>query len=479
MIVSLKMASMSSRGAELGDYYTAHSEFNLDQSGGDVPSIEDDHQSSRNDHLDRRTVHNVDSELHTDIKLACSRCSHCAPLFKRVQQCILKYEGVDHDNSDVGLKHKSTFIDIRTHDLECTCTKKDCKRNLTWGSITAARNTYWGAPDGEPLSRAERNKRLIKILCDAHNQWRFTHKEGKDVNPYQRFIFNIGDTIICERAFKYIMFLRCTKAKFRSLKRKVLKDYGLTVDPNGDGSNDDNDSIVEGEEATEEMPRDCPKFIHACAHIQNSAALAGGLSACEGFDKSVFIPYPDITYFYYEYESYCLQMQINRKRRAALSTFRLAWLKMSQDLNLKFSGGRGGHDTCSICANARDLLRECDAGSWSPQERDIVMQYRRLHVRQQMNERIYLESNIGKTNHLDPVGQPTSSVAIIDAMTYHRGNTPFEGLENKKDDTDHIGSRLFGAEVHCGPVHGTFLYYVDNMIPGGGNLMARLMQQVC
>jgi hypothetical protein len=54
------MASMSSRGAELGDYYTAHSEFNLDQSGGDVPSIEDDHQSSRNDHLDRRTVHNVD-----------------------------------------------------------------------------------------------------------------------------------------------------------------------------------------------------------------------------------------------------------------------------------------------------------------------------------------------------------------------------------------------------------------------------------
>lgn len=38
-------------------------------------------------------------------------------------------------------------------------------------------------------------------------------------------------------------------------------------------------------------------------------------------------------------------------------------------------------------------------------------------------------------------------------------------------------SRIIGVEVHCGPVHGTILYYVDNLVSGGANLIIEVTKQ--
>jgi hypothetical protein len=37
--------------------------------------------------------------------------------------------------------------------------------------------------------------------------------------------------------------------------------------------------------------------------------------------------------------------------------------------------------------------------------------------------------------------------------------------------------RIIGIEVHCGPVHGTFLYYTDNLTLGGSNIMIEVVRQ--
>jgi len=57
------------------------------------------------------------------------------------------------------------------------------------------------------------------------------------------------------------------------------------------------------------------------------------------------------------------------------------------------------------------------------------------------------------------------------------GNTPFKGYRHTKGDINHITSRIIGVEVHCGSIHGTFLYYTDNLLGGGSNIVIEVTRQ--
>jgi hypothetical protein len=425
---------------------------------------------SDNDSDPDSEIHKLDTLLHNEVKAARATCSQCSDLFERLLKRVRKSEGPwDKDNSDFGLKRQSYYIDVRNHDSQCTCRQKDCKRRLNFGSIIDAREGLWGKGKASAPTRKVRNDKISDLLRDAHATYIATlATTGRAAPPMQQFIFMIGNSVVCERAFFYLLFIPGSKRKLTRIKREVLIASGLKLEPTHSEAAD-----------SEALPhKDCPKFIHACGHIQKAARMcAGGTSAFEGHDKTIYIPYPDIHYFYYEYEAFCTSNKIERSSRAGLTTFGLAWKKMSDELCLSLSGGRGGHDTCAVCANAKELLRESDDCGWSPEERDIIMEFRRQHIYQQMQERIYLEANIQETYALDPLGRPIAALVLIDAMSKDRGNSPFNGLSNKKSDTDVITSRLFGAEVHCGPVHGTFFYYTDDMMSGGGNLVAQIMRE--
>ena len=57
------------------------------------------------------------------------------------------------------------------------------------------------------------------------------------------------------------------------------------------------------------------------------------------------------------------------------------------------------------------------------------------------------------------------------------GNTPRKGRTHAKGDTHHIISRIIGVEAHCGPIHGTLLYYTDNLTKGGANTIIAVTRQ--
>lgn len=57
------------------------------------------------------------------------------------------------------------------------------------------------------------------------------------------------------------------------------------------------------------------------------------------------------------------------------------------------------------------------------------------------------------------------------------GDTPRIGDRRAKSDTKVITSRIIGVEVHCGPIHGTILYYTDNLTAGGSNIMIEIIRQ--
>ena len=201
-------------------------------------------------------------------------------------------------------------------------------------------------------------------------------------------------------------------------------------------------------------------------------------SAFHGQENSVYLPYRRLNFFFGEYEWVCKSRGI-LKSSAGASTFRSAWTELKKDkllsgIRIKFNGGKGSFDKCEICHNAEQLLaRKC----WSSQQVDIIKTYRRHHIRQQFDERLKLQTNIANTYKCDSAGQPTSCLLFSDGMTAVKGNTPKKGARSSKGETNHITSRIIGVEVHCGPVHGTFLYYTDNLTSGGANIIIEVTRQ--
>ena len=58
------------------------------------------------------------------------------------------------------------------------------------------------------------------------------------------------------------------------------------------------------------------------------------------------------------------------------------------------------------------------------------------------------------------------------------GNTPRQKVKGRGPKTNnHITSRVIGVEVHCGDVHGTILYYTDDLTGGGANTIIEVTRQ--
>jgi hypothetical protein len=63
--------------------------------------------------------------------------------------------------------------------------------------------------------------------------------------------------------------------------------------------------------------------------------------------------------------------------------------------------------------------------------------------------------------------------------TSHVGNSPRQQVNGRgsKSHSHFITSRVIGVEVHCGPIHGTLLYYTDDLTGGGANTIIEVTRQ--
>jgi hypothetical protein len=63
-------------------------------------------------------------------------------------------------------------------------------------------------------------------------------------------------------------------------------------------------------------------------------------------------------------------------------------------------------------------------------------------------------------------------------MTTRRCDTPKIGRKRiSKGGHKLIESRVIGVEVVCGPIKGVFIYYTDNLVTGGANIMVEIQRQ--
>jgi len=96
----------------------------------------------------------------------------------------------------------------------------------------------------------------------------------------------------------------------------------------------------------------------------------------------------------------------------------------------------------------------------------------RLHLKQQMIERMHLENTKDKCRtEVDENGFFSHAFIYSDAMTLSRGSTPLQGEKNHRPNQGRqLENRLFAVEVVCGPINLLVYVSVDGTIRGGANL---------
>lgn len=170
------------------------------------------------------------------------------------------------------------------------------------------------------------------------------------------------------------------------------------------------------------------------------------------------------------YEEYTFEHDIQSRPQntlAKISLFRKVLSSLSK--YVKLLRCKGSFPTCDICNTALEMLR--DTKRWNKAQRDIVLKFRRLHLKQQQLEREHLEQLKDRSRKLDSkTGMPLQAFFFTDAMTSSKGNTPKEGVKRKGKEGKTVLNRVFGTQVICGPIEFMMYTSVNQLQMGGANL---------
>lgn len=125
------------------------------------------------------------------------------------------------------------------------------------------------------------------------------------------------------------------------------------------------------------------------ADVENRPDVLMDQSSTEKTQPDIkYLPYDRGTEVFAEYENYFQLDEENlhptEKCTCGISTFRAALASLTESIKLR--SNRGGFDTCSICNNLNDILKNTKL-KWSKDQLAVVLKIKRLHLRQQAAER--------------------------------------------------------------------------------------------
>ena len=104
--------------------------------------------------------------------------------------------------------------------------------------------------------------------------------------------------------------------------------------------------------------------------------------------KLKYLPYDQMQEVYLEYKNYYSENErhLNPSERlfCGLTTFRKAFESLNTTIKLRTA--RGAFETCSICDNLNDMLKNTKL-QWTQDQLTIVLKLKRLHLNQQAAER--------------------------------------------------------------------------------------------
>ena len=257
---------------------------------------------------------------------------------------------------------------------DINCKDKKCMQTVSMHKVDELQTNFWGSINSSVFP--SRKKRLEKI----HKELEKHYNSSK-----QSFSFMLDkNTEVCEASYLAMLGLSNTYNKFRSPNpwigaRKILLEFGSFEKYMVDGLEKESNSSKE------------EKCI---AYIKNFIETNCDELPIAGMEGVKVLPFATKQSFYDEYVTDA-RYGISLDDVACLKTFVRALKKFKK--SVRFMRCKGNFSKCEICSNAAYLLR---TNTKLPKEqRDIILHYRRIHLKQQLAERIYCEQNKTKNSN--------------------------------------------------------------------------------
>lgn len=363
------------------------------------------------------------------------------------------------------IKPRSSLDDLKSRLFEqslASLSEFECPPNCSYGKecigkqrmrdVLSVRIFFWGKRKERAPNRGERREKM-KSLLDS-----FFDKRRKE------FEFSLPGNEkepMCEWTF-----LAC---------------LGLVHDPSdtktrSDAWTDLKKTLVEGGSVSMLIEKDSP------TNKQDTAQAWIALykqSKCEAIpiafgENAHIVPYEGPASFYKEYQ--------HDKGSGACceTTFRAALASFGH--NLRFLTGKGSFNTCGVCNGLATLLHDTST-TFNNKQREVIQKYRLCHLQQQAAERAQnaLHMEMARTT-FDVFGQPTKFYFDIDGMTESKGFVPVDrapgGRQSNQAKAEAVlENRPIGVHVICGGIDTLFMFYTDQFVNKGANIMLEVMRQ--
>lgn len=121
------------------------------------------------------------------------------------------------------------------------------------------------------------------------------------------------------------------------------------------------------------------------------------------------MPFEHVKQFHDEYLSHCRACNVSSTQVAQEQTFRRAFLART---NVRLIGCKGSFQTCELCNNANELLRD-PMKRYTREQRDIIQEFKFMHLKQQLAERVKFEENKNYCQETDSDGNAKSFMLAI------------------------------------------------------------------
>ena len=202
-------------------------------------------------------------------------------------------------------------------------------------------------------------------------------------------------------------------------------------------------------------------------NLSNAASISDTVPhGDKGMQDRYIIPYNSVQEFYRQ--KYCPDMIQIGEECCSHTTFVTAFKEIG---NISTLRQKGSFNTCGICNNADDLIK--DDKRFTRSMINVFEQFKTKHILQQRNERQTLEDNIFQAKQYDSFGNTKLMLLYSDGMTVLTGDTPMRRGNNNPV----ITNRVIGVLAVCGPINEMFIYNLDNFVSGGANTMIEIMRQ--
>jgi len=202
-------------------------------------------------------------------------------------------------------------------------------------------------------------------------------------------------------------------------------------------------------------------------NLSNTASISETVPhGDQGMQDRYIVPYHSPQEFYHQ--KYVPDM--NGEECCSVTTFVDAFNELGNVATLR---QKGSFNTCGICNNADDLIK--DRNRFSRSMINVFEQYKAKHILEQKEERQTLEDNIYQAKQFDSLGNTKLALLYSDGMTILTCNTPKR--RNTANANGFITNRVIGVLAVCGPINEIFIYNLDDFVSGGANSMIEIMRQ--